>query len=682
MINFSLKFPRKGLHFFPVSIILILIFVIIVDIYFTIVFNRYLNKLKQDFRENIGLNLELRYSYFDIFTGVRLNGLNIENDDNRIFYAKSIRLNLDFLNMLFKRKLVCRKIVIKGPTIYKSDYFDKHLLGFLISSIKQQKDIVESAMVSVHSLNFMDLVNLDLDGYLVSVQGKLFLTRGKVMINDTVFFNAKGTSYQNSPLEKALNYVFEATFLDSDLLISKLELTGYGATRLILAGKIKDLNDSIDLELEGEIENLLLDDIGQLNNEYFTTKGFLNANFSIKGPAENPTFKTKARFYDCRLNILNCINIKNIDSDLIWDGQALSLKLSGIQNNAPLYLNLNIDNSASPNIDSELLIQNSELFNKLNLNFEGNFIDNVLVGNINSFVGYEKGIDNKSTSLILKNIKINFDDFSFDSDSLDIELSEWHQGDLEKSLKKIEFEKLSSNIAIATDKIVFNNVKSQLYKGALNGQLIIRSKDNKISYDAWMSLNNLEINDFVKDFLLIDYQLSGILSGKFSIKSEAKESIFGDFQIDNGTIDNNAVLVSIAEFFEIPSLKTIDFSSLEINFSKVWDKYKAAIALFSKDIWIYLDNQFFVGEAMEGHLLVRLATSLMDESRRFRQLFKYIDYKEPTVHFPFKLRGYADKPRIEWLENEFKEKLQGFLSEVNKKVLQDELNKLAEEFVK
>jgi len=46
--------------------------------------------------------------------------------------------------------------------------------------------------------------------------------------------------------------------------------------------------------------------------------------------------------------------------------------------------------------------------------------------------------------------------------------------------------------------------------------------------------------------------------------------------------------------------------------------------------------------------------------------------------FPFKISSYLNSPRILWLRNEFKEKLQNLLPESNKRVLQGQINTMVE----
>lgn len=682
MTNLSSSSRRKIPPFLLIAVSIILIFVIIADLSLGFILNNYLNRMSLNFRHNLGLNLKFRNAYFDFFYGILIKDLTIDKNGAKIFDAKSIKLNPDFLKIIFNRRIFCKKIYVKKPHIYKIDNPQNNYLPFLFTSLKESSDSIRSTRIKLDDLNVMDLASFDLDGYITLASNKLLLTRGKIKIRQMVFLEETEADFINSLLGEPLNYAFEATFLDNSFLISKLDLSGH-SVRLLLSGRINDFANSPNLELSGELKNLLLEDIRLFNNEYLHTNGLLDASFIISGPIDNLNFRTKANLTNCNLNILNALSIKKVNSNLTWDSQGLrSHNISGLISGAPVNLTLEIYSEGGYNkINLGLSSKNLGLFDEVRIDFRGRFLDDVLEGDTAIVLGYKKAEKNLVSSFNFKNIYLNLKSFGFKSDIVNISLDDSSAGGIEGILKKIEATNLSGNLAITQNSFTVDNVKTKIYHGTLKGRVAFSAKDNIFSYDSKIYLVNLEIKDMAKEFLSNEYQLCGKLSGRITISSEVSENIIGDIQIVNGKIENNAILAAISNFFSIPSLKTVDFSDFQILFRKIWDKYEAQINLFSKDVWIYLDNKFFADGTMDGYLLAKLTTKLMDESKRFRRLFRYTGYKEPTVYFPFKLKGFVDKPRIEWLSNEFKEKLQGFLSLSNQKLLQREVNKLVDRFV-
>lgn len=681
MIKSYLTSPHKVFHSFLIIIISILIFVIAIDLSATIILNQYLSNISLNLGNNFDAQVDFRNVYFDIFYGIFINGPIIKIDKDIIFDAKSIKLNLDYLDMIYKRQLFFKKISIQSPHIYKVDYFESSFLSFLLSSIKASSDISKSTTVKLYNLNFMDLINFDLDGYFALAQSKLLLTRGKINIKDTIFL--RNTGLKDSLLNSPLTYVFEATYQGSDFLIDKLDLASRSA-RLILWGRIKDFSNDVNLELEGDLNNFLLEDIRLLNNDYLITKGILKAKFFINGPIENPDFRTNISILNTTLHMLDKFKVNITSSDLMWDNQGLRTRsVSGSIGKAPISLDLQIDNKEAYNkVNLKLSSQNLDLLDTLDVSFKGNFHSKVLEGNTTVSFRYKNKNIIFTKIFDFEDIFLDIKDLSFKSSVVDILSSEKDDLEAEDKFKKLEFTEINGNLTITPTDFLIDNIRTKICNGKVEGEAGFYIKDNTLLYNSRIYLEGVEIKNIAKEFLSKEYQLSGLLWGKIVINSEASDTITGNIKISDGKIENNALLIAISDFLGINSLRRIDFNNLEILFRRIWDKYEAQINLFSKDIGIYLDNKFFADETMDGYLLVKLTTKLMDESKRFRRLFKHIGYKEPIVYFPFKLKGYVDKPRIEWLKNEFKEKLQDFLSPSNKKILQNELNKLVEGLAK
>ncbi|MFC1645914.1 DUF3971 domain-containing protein [Candidatus Omnitrophota bacterium] len=647
----------------------------------SLILNDNLKKAKTSFRDSAGLDFDYTIAFFDIFYGISVNNLSISKDKDKIFDIGSIRLKIGILNTIFKRQLLCEEIFIQDPHLYKVDHFDKTHLSFLLAIARDSEDILKSAKIEVYNLNFMELANLDIGGYIALAQNKLLLSRGKVRILESAFLGKTDFDQSNSLLDEPLDYAFETTYLDDDFVINKLDLIGFIA-RFIMSGRIKDYESNFDLDLKGELRDFLLEDVKQLNNEYIYSRGILGAKFYIKGPIENADFSTDIKISDSNLKILDFLKIDKINSNLIWDNKGFrSKKISGSIDNAPISLSLDIGREDEKKIiNLELSSQNLDLLDDIRIKFQGGFLKNILGCDIEIEIEHTYNKKSLTRYFNFDNLYLSLDDFEFNCDSADIQFGEVGQSQAEKKLKKLLLKKLSGNITIVRDSLELYNFEAGAFGGFLKADASFSRKENALQYNARVILDKLDAAEMVGEFLSGEFQLSGLLSGSINLNSKLRENISGDIQILNGDIANNAVLVAISDFFGIPSLKKVAFSNLKVIFYKVWNQYTSKISLFSPDVAIYVDNKSFEDDSLDGYLLVKLATVLTDESPKFRRLFKYIGYKEPMVYFPFQLKGYAGKPRIEWLENEFKEKLQDFLPESNKRLLQEALNKMVEDF--
>jgi hypothetical protein len=650
---------------------------------FSLALNSYLAKARVGFRNSADLDFNYKFAFFDIFNGVFIKGLSITQDAQPILDIGSIRLRFDQKNTIAKKQLFCEEVIINNVKINEVDNFDKSYVSFLLSAIKNNSAALKSTKIKLDNLNIMGLVDIDLGGYIALAQGKILLSKGKIAINNSKFLSKSAIDRSNSLLDAQLDYSLEVTYTNTDFVINKIDLIS-STTKLISSGRIKDYNESVNLDFKIEIDNLLLEDLTKLNNEYVYTRGILTAIFNIVGPLDKSYFKGNVKISSANLKIMDAFKINKISAALSLDNNSIaSQEISGLIDSSPVSLNLNINKENGENrINLKFSAKKLDLLDDMIISLKGTFSDKAIEGDAEILL--ERSYNNKFLTryVVINGLKINFGDSLLKTDSLGVFLTESETKDAKEPFRKLALTNIGGNFYFTGNNIEIKNLKAEAYKGRLTASGTLGIKDSALLYNSKIHLENLETENLINEFISKEFKLSGLLSGNVSVSSDMRESISGDVQIVNGKVENNAVLVSISDFFGLPSLKAIDFSNLKIIFQQVWNQYSSKISLFSNDVGIFFDNKALSDGTVDGHLLAKLTTKLMDESPRFRKLFKYIDYKEPTVYFPFQVKGYSGKPRIEWLKSEFKEKIQDFLSESNKKRLQTELNKKVEELAR
>lgn len=681
MTSFSSSSHHKAIHFFFSALISILVVILVIDVSFSFILGHYLEKIRIDLKNSSDLELSEDSYYFEIFNGVLINGLTIKKKNSPIFSTDNIKLKLSLPALIFKKELSLERIKMLNPHIYKSDYPKDDILRAITHILEKPNALFKSTIILLTNLNVMETVVLDIDGYVALAQQELLLTRGKINIRKAEFLNTSNAPYINSILNKPINYLFEGRYSGDDFFINKLDLISHSA-RLLLSGELKTSNNTINLDIKGELKDFLLDDIQIINNSYLNSTGLLGASFVLKGPIGDIAYNIDIDILNCSLDILHKIAINKINSHLVWDNRGLrSTAASALFNNSPINLNLSIDNKGFSLINLEFLSQNQlDILKRVRLDFYGYIHNKFLEGDLITTLDYPKDKQLRSAALDFRDINFNFESFGFKSRLLNVLFNNSENWNSDSELKKMELSDLSCILALSKDVLSIQSINAKLYGGNLKAEVGFNYQEDIFSYNSKLNLENIQVKDLANEFLSSDYRLTGILSGKINIDSKENELIGGDLDIANGKIEDNAILIAVADFFSMPSLKNIDFSNLKILFRRIWDKFEAQINLTSDNVGLYLDNKFFPDGTMDGYLLAKFTTSLMDESKRFKALFKYIEYKEPKVYFPFKLMGYVNKPRIEWLRNEFKEKLQDFISKGNQKKLQDLLNKMVIDF--
>ena len=681
MTSFSSSSHHKAIHFFFSALISILVVILVIDVSISIALNQYLEKTKLDLKNNFNIQVSDDSAYFEIFSGILINGLTVSDKDVPVFSSDKISFKLSLPALIFKKELSLERIKMLNPHLYETDYSKQDYASLLVKALKSPNALFKSTLISLSGLNLMDQVVLDINGYIALAQQELLLTRGKVSIRKAGFLNTANASYANSVLNKPINYLFEGRYTGEEFLINKLDLISHSA-RLLLSGQIGLSGDSLNLDIKGELKDFLLDDVQIINNSYLNSTGILEANFVLKGPIDDIAYNFDIDILNCSLDILHKVAINKVNSHLVWDNRGLrSTVASALLNSSPINLNLSIDNKGFSLINIEFLNQNQlDILKRARLDFYGYIHNKFLDGDMIATLDYLRDKQLKSASLDFRDINFSFENFGFKSKFLNVLFNNSDSWDKDPIFKKIELSDLSCILSVSKEMFSIQDVNVKLYGGRLKAGADFGYEDNGFSYSSRLNLEDIQIKELAQEFLSSEYRLTGILSGKVVIDSKANELINGDLDVIAGKIEDNAILIAVSDFFSMPSLKTIDFSNLKILFRKIWDKFESQINLTSDNVGLYLDNKFFPDGTMDGYLLAKFTTGIMDESKRFKALFKYIEYKEPKVYFPFKLKGYVDKPRIEWLKNEFKEKLQDFISKGNQKKLQDLLNKMVIDF--
>ncbi|MFC1753374.1 hypothetical protein ACFL96_08280 [Thermoproteota archaeon] len=666
---------RKPLYLLLANLILILVFIFLVDVVGNCSLYFYRDEIKREIHESTDLDLDFRKAYFEFFRGVVINDINLSRDSDHIASVKSVILKPDYIDIILYCKFFVKGIVLKEAHLYRNEKKDDNFLLGLASLAGQGSSTKRSVKIVLDKINIMDYVTLDTDGSMVFGPSGTLLLHGKLNIISLPFLKEAGFPLSVKDLGKVINYVVEVIPEEDGFVVRAVDIVGYDVARLIGFGKVKDAQGSLNVDVDVELRNMSVDNFYILDNRNLDLEGLINATFKMQGPIATPSLWTEINLNHCRVRS-KALNFHSVESKVSYSSdEGLDAKLSGILNRSLLSLSLKKESSLDSPLALKISIDQYQGLKSIKLDFMGNISTKLLEGDIGFGFDYREYKEDKSAFVDIKNAHLEFNDLTWSFGGLDLIFSQ------KKESQRINSTNLGGSLKPSLQGIALHDFTADIYGGKLRGSAIFDRSGSGISHDIKIDCKDLVVGDFVRDFLSLDYSLAGILSGSIHFSSEKEESVSGEAKIVKGKIENNEILKSIADFFSVPSLENIDFSSLNFSFNKIGDIYSAQVTLDSDNIWLDLNNQFAVGHAMDGYLTIKIATELMNESSKFKRLFKYIGYNEPMVYFPFKFEGYAHSPRIEWLQNEFREKLGGFLPEGSKKVLQRELNRVIDEFV-
>lgn len=205
-------------------------------------------------------------------------------------------------------------------------------------------------------------------------------------------------------------------------------------------------------------------------------------------------------------------------------------------------------------------------------------------------------------------------------------------------------------------------IHSSLYEGYLKGEGTV-----DISGFPFKSSFRLDIQDVniqqASSFVTDLYQVYGKANGTLFFRSFPQIQFWGNVEAKDGILDNVCFFIWLADFFRIPSLKKVPFSTLSLNFMITEDVASLNnIRLISTPL--ALDGYFhlYKSNLVSGIFSLGFSRRLLSESSKFRTLLRLLETKESSVEFEFKLSGLFETMNFKWLASDFKQKLEDLLS--------------------
>lgn len=216
---------------------------------------------------------------------------------------------------------------------------------------------------------------------------------------------------------------------------------------------------------------------------------------------------------------------------------------------------------------------------------------------------------------------------------------------------------LMLNLNLGDERYKFIEYNSLFYGGRLEG---------KGRIDAWiLPLRNLftlkiEHADASRLGDISDYfsNISGDLCSEMYYRNFPSPILNGEILIDNGRLEDQEFFNWLADFFNLPSLKKIDFEKITIQFSLTpsTQAFKS-IRIYSNAVdlngYYRLDKDGLVS----SQLSLGLERGLLKNSTKFRPLLRILGKDAPDLRFDFQLSGTHKALNFQWLESDFKKRL-------------------------
>ena len=684
MKKFSLNSLPKKIRFFLFVVVVLSLLTAGVNIFFTVFFRQQIKKIQMVLRDSGGSYVTVRAAYFNIFSGFLMRGVTCGQGSDTFFTASHVDFGLDVLSLL-QKKIRIKNIDVRRPRFFLKNISQFFSLGQkMFSQADKQVGFFETIYFKGKDFNLDDMIMLDLNGYLSFIKGSLFISRGQVVLKKIQVPAVPAVDlFRASSFYKPFDYIFEAENKGEDFIVSRLELSN-PVLKFSGSGTLKNIATKPLADFDLSFLNVLLEGFPALNHKHIQSQGVVDSTLQISGPLDNLNVLCNVRITNAQLILFNSLFFTKVNGSAVLTrdhvvGQGFSLSVNSI----PFLADFAYSSSASPQFLLELssrhIIPKTQDFVAT---LSANWIDNEFVGDLKSTLKYAIQETANTVDCHLTDLRFGYEDDLFIN--------------AEKVLTKVTSEQLSpvaGNKNFSTNLnlehffgvlqrqengFALNHLKATCYDGTLEGAVELIPQGDHIDARGEAHARGVDLAQFFKESPMEQGVLEGGLDGDLKFDTALSDIFKGQFFVTDGFIENNPILNVVSNFFSVPSLKKVSFKELSVFFTGGRGEYNSQMKLESPQANGLLDGKISSYEKMDGYLTVQLSTQLLNESKVFKRLLAYIRHDEPSVVFPFKIFSYIRSPRVLWLKNEFKEKIQNLLPERNKRYLQRQVNGMVE----
>ncbi len=201
-------------------------------------------------------------------------------------------------------------------------------------------------------------------------------------------------------------------------------------------------------------------------------------------------------------------------------------------------------------------------------------------------------------------------------------------------------------------------IKSPFYGGKLAGKIWLTTGQAVPKIDGTVVLSDVDVRQL--DELFFDFaRAEGRLFGRIHLTSVPRLNLAGQFDMYNGRLKNFAFFQWLADTFNLPSLRQVDFKQVSSGFTADMDALKfKGIFLSSGNVNIRGDFAIDKSSLVTSYLTLAFSKELLGESAKFRPILKIFGEDIPMVVFDFQLSGRQEAMNFQWLPSAHKSMIQ------------------------
>ncbi|MFH0828060.1 MAG: hypothetical protein V1919_02710 [Candidatus Omnitrophota bacterium] len=475
-------------------------------------------------------------------------------------------------------------------------------------------------------------------------------------IKDGAFFGYG--SFSRNLLNRSAEIPFEYSFKGS------LEANG------ITVNDLEVMRDNVYVKLWGSVRDLVL-----------RVNGFAFLNTVFKEYAYFEPFQTPKERYDNFLRGFSSppkpvempkvdLFILDLDSQINFSFPEIDIqRLKFSLNNNPMSLSGKINFSPDKPVFLDLLYSanfsqikgwpiQGPASKKISVSLKGSFQDKVFTGNSNIKFGFLK---KNAGNLPLEEFNAEMENMFFSFKQYPkVTVSAKNAGFFCRTNSRnyraqLQYLGLAANIN--GTRAVSAQFDSRFYDGRLKGRVEADLSQPIPGVTSYLRVKNVTANK-LENLLEHFSKVHGKLSGQMRFKSFPAPNLKGGLIVNQGYIENFEFLKWLAGFFDLPSLKKIEFPRATLNFSAGPEGAGLSnINLISSDLALTGAFHLGVSDMVTSKLSLTCTRPLLEQTEKFKPLLRLAGQDVSSLTFDFRLSGSLHQMNFLWLESDFKRKL-------------------------
>ena len=698
MTNFSLAFPPKR----PARLIIFIICLIILSqVYFSLYLFRYTHKVFNNIDSKLG-KIYFSGASFDIINGFNLNDVAVIDNSTPpqiLFQAKRLSFGFNRLNIV-KKKMNINRIRFAGATLYadeKAHTFSKLtkiVQAAFLEFIKNQLIPLDlefndpSFIIRNSKVVFADWSGGN-DGYwVIKLDSRVSMGRDKIHSKGTADLEYKFAKdaalvsfFEDQLFNQKFSYELRANLHDNDFVIEVFDLA-LGYDHLTGQAVIKNFNSPVPLiSLIINTGNLSIENINSLVKDP-DTRGTFNASAIVRGPLDKFKFLISLNFLGCTFRYRSLPILRNIVGKVYWTGEAIKaedcflivkdipLKFNSDITWAKDILKLSLDASVKQPVKDVDFLPRS-----LKLDFTSQVKGKDTLGNADISV---EARDDNVYSFKIEDFKLSTAEKNKHQLLVKAIGFSSHPVSKPEGEKRLNFSGLSADFGFSDKGFKVESFKVSGLSGKLSADLNVAFSPG---YEHLLHFRADGLNaGQIQDGLNLPYNLLGDISARIISSSRGNKFFQGVLMVENGKLQETAVLLALSDYMKIGSLKTIEFDNMQLNFSFLKDgSYRYGVLSRGKDAILKANIQIDKDRQLSSYLNANFSQNILVESAQFRRLLKMIGQQSRFVEFPFVISGTIHNPRLQWLRNDFKRSLERVIPAWYRRNMQNEINSVVDE---